>query len=150
MRQCLFTVFLIISGFIFSQSNFTPEGYLGYKIGTQFTRQDKVVSYFYELQKEFSKNLLVWKYGESYEKRDLILAYFGTEENLNNIENIRKAHLTNDETEKVAIVWLSYNGHGNESSGTEAAMQTAFLLLTKNSEFLKNTIVIMDPCLNPD
>ena len=150
MRQCLFTVFLLISGFIFSQSNFTPEGYLGYTIGTQFTRQDKVVSYFYELQKEFSKNMLVWKYGETYEKRDLILAYFGTEENLNNIENIRKAHLTNDETEKVAIVWLSYNVHGNESSGTEAAMQTAFLLLTKNSEFLKNTIIIMDPCLNPD
>lgn len=140
----------MISTVVSAQSNFTPERYLGYKIGTQFTRQDKVVSYFYELQKEFSKNMLVWKYGETYEKRDLILAYFGTEENLNNLENIRKAHLTNDETEKVAIVWLSYNVHGNESSGTEAAMETAFLLLTKNSEFLKNTIIIMDPCLNPD
>ena len=150
MKQLLFTAFFLITGGFFAQSNFTPEGYLGYKIGTKFTRQDKVVSYFYELQKEFSKNLLVWKYGETYEKRDLILAYFGTEENLNNLENIRKAHLTNDESEKVAIVWLSYNVHGNESSGTEAAMQTAFLLLTKNSEFLKNTIVIMDPCLNPD
>jgi hypothetical protein len=150
MKRLFFSSLLLISTVVVAQSNFTPERYLGYKIGTQFTRQDKVVSYFYELQKEFSKNMLVWKYGETYEKRDLILAYFGTEDNLNNLENIRKAHLTNDETEKVAIVWLSYNVHGNESSGTEAAMETAFLLLTKNSEFLKNTIIIMDPCLNPD
>jgi len=150
MKQFLIATILLISGTIFSQSNFTPERYLGYKIGTQFTRQDKVVSYFNELQKEFPKNMLVWKYGESYEKRDLILAYFGTPENLGNIETIRKAHLTNDENEKVAIVWLSYNVHGNESSGTEAAMETAFMLLTENKEFLKNTIIIMDPCLNPD
>lgn len=150
MKRLFFISFLLLSTIVGAQSNFTPERYLGYRIGSQFTRQDKVVSYFFELQKEFSKNMLVWKYGETYEKRDLILAYFGTEENLSNIENIRKAHLTNDETEKVAIVWLSYNVHGNESSGTEAAMETAFLLLTKNKEFLKNTIIIMDPCLNPD
>ena len=59
-------------------------------------------------------------------------------------------HLKNDPLENVAIVWLSYNVHGNESSGTEAAMQTAYELLTQQKELLKNTIVIMDPCLNPE
>jgi hypothetical protein len=37
----------------FSQVNFTPEQFLSYKIGAQFTRQDKVVAYFNELQKAF-------------------------------------------------------------------------------------------------
>ncbi|MCP4910398.1 MAG: zinc carboxypeptidase, partial [Bacteroidetes bacterium] len=40
--------------------------------------------------------------------------------------------------------------HGNESSSTEASMKTLYLLLTKNSKFLENTIVIIDPCINPD
>jgi hypothetical protein len=80
----------------------------------------------------------------------LLLAFIGSEENINRLEAIRLAHLNNDVSEKVSIVWLSYNVHGNESSGTEAAMQTAYLLVTKNKEYLKNTIVIIDPCLNPD
>lgn len=133
-----------------SQSTFSPESFLGYSIGKQFTIHHRVVAYFSALQKEFPKNIKVEKYGETYEKRDLILALIGSEENIKNSESIRQAHLNNDSSEKVSIIWLSYNVHGNESSGTEAAMQTAFLLLTKNADYLKNTIVIIDPCLNPD
>ena len=45
---------------------------------------------------------------------------------------------------------MSYGIHGNESSSTEAAMQTAYELLTERTDLLENTIVIIDPCLNPD
>ena len=53
-----------------------------------------------------------------------------------------------------AIVWLSYNVHGNETSSSEAAMMTIWELVnpanTKTKEWLKNTVVIIDPCINPD
>src|SRR5690606_10558989 len=49
-----------------------------------------------------------------------------------------------------AIVWLSYNVHGNESASTEASMQTIYDLLTSKSDYLENTVVIIDPCINPD
>lgn len=130
--------------------NFTPTSYLGYEIGTRFTRQDKVVDYFHALQAAYSSMMKVEKYGETYEHRDLILAFFGTPENLKKLEEIRQNHQNHLASEQLAIVWLSYNVHGNESSGTEAAMQTAYRLLTDKSDYLKNTIVIMDPCLNPD
>ena len=55
--------------------NFTPTSYLGYEIGTRFTRQDKVVGYFQALQSAFPTTLKVEKYGETYEHRDLILAF---------------------------------------------------------------------------
>ena len=133
-----------------SAQEFTPKTFLGYEIGEQFTRQDKVVSYFKALQTAFPSTLKVEKYGETYEHRDLILAFFGTPENLQKLEEIRQNHQTHANSEKLAIVWLSYNVHGNESSGTEAAMQTAYRLLTDKYAYLENTIVIMDPCLNPD
>jgi len=130
--------------------NFTPASFLGYEIGTRFTRQDKVVDYFHALQAAYPSMMKVEKYGETYEHRDLLLAFFGTQENLKKLEEIRQNHQNHAASEKLAIVWLSYNVHGNESSGTEAAMQTAYRLLTDKADYLANTIVIMDPCLNPD
>ena len=50
----------------------------------------------------------------------------------------------------MAIVWLSFNVHGNEASSTEAAMKTIYKLLTEKKDWLKNTVVILDPCINPD
>ena len=53
-------------------------------------------------------------------------------------------------TNKKAIVWLSYNVHGNEASSTEAAMLTLYELVTNKKAWLENTVVILDPCINPD
>ena len=51
-------------------------------------------------------------------------------------------------------MWLSYSVHGNESSSTEAAMETLFSFANttnnKTMEWLKRTILIIDPCINPD
>jgi hypothetical protein len=53
-----------------------------------------------------------------------------------------------------AIVWLSYNVHGNEASSSEAALLTLYSLLQQNiaatAQWLRNTVVIIDPCINPD
>jgi len=150
MKKQMLTVVLCLLTFVMDAQNFTPASFLGYEIGTRFTRQDKVVDYFYALQAAYPSMMKVEKYGETYEHRDLLLAFFGTQENLKKLEEIRQNHQNHAASEKLAIVWLSYNVHGNESSGTEAAMQTAYRLLTDKADYLANTIVIMDPCLNPD
>ncbi len=143
----LFSLLLLTAN---SQTSFSPENVLGYKIGAQFTRHEKVVNYFDKLQSAFPKQVRINPYGQTNEKRDLFFVIIASEENFKRIEEIRLNHLKNSTEENVAIVWLSYNVHGNESSGTEAAMQTAYELLTQQKELLKNTIVIIDPCLNPD
>ncbi|RYY98780.1 MAG: zinc carboxypeptidase, partial [Chitinophagaceae bacterium] len=52
------------------------------------------------------------------------------------------------------IVWLSYNVHGNEPSSSEAALLTLQALTDRSNtdaqQWLKNTVVVIDPCLNPD
>jgi len=103
------------------------------------------------------------QYGQTYEGRPLLLAFVSSKENIAKLEsirinNLRLANSTKDQAAPVedgtVIVWLSYNVHGNEPSSSEAAMKTLFALVdpanTKTKEWLKNVVVIIDPCLNPD
>ena len=96
------------------------------------------------------------------EGRPLLLAYIASPENLQRLEAIRQNNLllaggkgtgTADENAPV-IVWLSYNVHGNEPASSEAAMKTLYELVDPGNEkargWLKNTVVIIDPCINPD
>ncbi|SHH36462.1 M14 family metallopeptidase [Winogradskyella jejuensis] len=141
----------------FSQNIPSPNEFLGYPIGTQFSRHHQVVDYFKAVEKAVPKQMKLEKYGETYERRPLYLAYISSEENIKSLENIRENNLKNagllngtPNNLEVAIVWLSYNVHGNEASSTEASMLTLYKLLTEKQEWLKNTIVIIDPCINPD
>jgi hypothetical protein len=133
----------------------SPETFLGHEIGAQFTRHADVVNYF-EHVAENSAMVTYDEYGKTNERRPLTYAIVSTPENLANIEIIRKNNLINAGLEtgsanpEVAIVWLSYNVHGNEASSTEAAMATVYELITKKQAWLENTVVIIDPCVNPD
>ncbi len=154
MRFLLFALALLSLSSVQSQLQ-SPDVFLGYELGSFFTRHHQVVDYFQMLE-ENSPQLKLQAYGKTNEGRLLQLAFISTEENLKNLESIRTAHLQNSglitgpKNNDKAIVWLSYNVHGNESSSTEAAMKTAHALLTKNSDWLKDTVVIIDPCINPD
>ncbi len=133
----------------------SPDSFLGYELGTQFSRHHQVVDYFKHLDAN-SSLLKLQAYGKTNEGRVLQLAFISSKENLENFESIRREHLQNSgiisgpKNDNKVVVWLSYNVHGNESSSTEAAMKTAHALLTTYSEWLKDTVVILDPCINPD
>ena len=156
MKIKLFLFLSIISlSNLLAQDLKSPSEFLGYEIGSRFTRHHKVVEYFKYVSNTLS-NVKLEKYGETNEHRPLYLSYISSQENINNLENIRQANLAQTgilnqkDTNNKAIVWLSYNVHGNEASSTEASMLTIYELVTKKKEWLKNTIVIMDPCINPD
>jgi len=163
MKRQLNLVLLILLFFnsvVWSQSSVrSPKEFLGYKLGSAFTPHYQVIGYLEEIDKQ-SPNAILYQYGESYEGRSLNVLFISSEENIKNLESIRtnnlkKAGLLPGEPEKDGkiIVWLSYNVHGNEASSTEAAMETAYKLLVgddKISQWLENTVVVIDPCVNPD
>jgi len=133
----------------------SPSDFLGYELGSQFSRHADVVDYFKYIA-ENSPLVTYHTYGKTNERRPLTYVVISTKENLGNIEEIRKNHLRQTgildgtATTDKAIVWLSYNVHGNEASSTEASMKTLYNLITEKQDWLKNTIVIIDPCVNPD
>ncbi|PQJ78899.1 M14 family metallopeptidase [Polaribacter porphyrae] len=153
-KSILLLCFLSITT-IYGQKIQSPSEFLGYEIGSRFTRHHKIVEYFKYVSNTLS-NVKLEKYGETNEHRPLHIAYISSQENIDNIEDIRKANLSqtgiisDDKENEKAIVWLSYNVHGNEASSTEASMLTIYELVTSKKAWLENTVVIIDPCINPD
>ncbi|MDB4252487.1 M14 family metallopeptidase [Flavobacteriaceae bacterium] len=145
---------IICSSSLFSQNIQSPKEFLGYELGKQFTRHHRVVDYFTYVSTQL-ENVLLEKYGETNERRPLYVSYISSKKNIENIEQIRHNNLGQTglkpaSINDIAIVWLSYNVHGNEASSTEASMQTLYELVTTKKDQLENTLVIIDPCINPD
>ncbi|MCF8714742.1 zinc carboxypeptidase [Joostella atrarenae] len=153
MKFRFLIAFIFISLFATAQQIKSPSEFLGYELGTRFSRHHQVVSYYKYLEDAVPEMVQLKSYGSTNEGRELLLAFVSTAENLSNLENIRLEHLKaldgNSESKK-ALVWFSYNVHGNESVSSEASMKTIYEILTSKKEYLTNTVVIMDPSVNPD
>jgi hypothetical protein len=162
MKKTLLGLCLLAFSFlqIQAQNLKSPDDFLGYPLGTRFTPNYKVVDYYEYIAGQLS-NVKLQQYGQTNELRPLVVAYLSSQENIDNWEQIRTDNLKRTglmegqpSGKKVGIVWLSYNVHGNEANSTETAMKTLYELTrpdnAKSKEWLKNTVVIMDPCINPD
>ncbi|MFS4467639.1 M14 family metallopeptidase [Maribacter sp. 2210JD10-5] len=152
MKKVLRALLILIPVFLSAQLQ-SPSEFLGYALGSQFTRHHQVVDYYNYLAKQEQDRVQLMEYGKTNERRPLLLAYVSSKANIENLEEIRSEHLKNTTGEgksETAIVWLSYNVHGNESVSTEASMQTIYDLLASKSDYLEKTVVIIDPCINPD
>ena len=136
-----------------AQALHSPSEFLGYELGSRFTRHHQVVDYYEYIAEAVPDRVKLEVYGQTNEGRPLMIALLSTPSNMGRLETIRREHLqdlSGKGTGETAIVWMSYNVHGNESVSTEASMQTLYELLTSKSSYLENTIVILDPCINPD
>ncbi|MFN8291236.1 MAG: M14 metallopeptidase family protein [Chitinophagaceae bacterium] len=162
-KLVLLSFFLFNTVVVFSQLR-SPDEFLGYKTGTRFTPHWKIVSYFQSVAANASANVKLEEYGQTNEGRSLVAAFVSSADNISRLEqirmnNLRLANMARDkaaplEANAPAIVWLSYNVHGNEASSSEAAMMTLWALVDPSNsatkEWLKNTVVVIDPCINPD
>ncbi|WP_313189627.1 M14 family metallopeptidase [Sphingobacterium sp.] len=160
MKKILAILACFISTLSFAQIK-SPAEYLGYQVGTKVTPHWKVLEYYQYVADQVPNQVKVESYGETPEGRPLKVFYISSAQNIGNLENIRTnnlklAHAIQGEgsSSSPAIVWISNNIHGNETSSIEASMMTLFELVNpKNSKtkgWLDNTLVIIDPCLNPD
>lgn len=160
MKKALLLLWLLASSTsLFAQVQ-SPDAFLGYELGAHFSAHARVVDYFRDVAAN-APNVKLQTYGKTYEGRELLFAVVSDAANMERLEHIRKDNLAisnNDKSVKLAkqpvIVWLSYNVHGNEASSTETAMKVLYTLAEAKDErikqWLKNTVVIIDPCLNPD
>ncbi len=144
----------------------TVDSTLGYRVGEAFTPYAELERYYKTLAGS-SNRIRLEPYGKSIEGRTLYLVIISTPENLARLDAIRAATAkladprttTPAEAQALAastpaVVWLSYNVHGNEAVSSEAAMQVAYELAASQDErvldWLGHAVVVLDPVLNPD
>ncbi|MFL9583186.1 M14 family zinc carboxypeptidase [Stenotrophomonas sp. AB1(2024)] len=139
----------------------TPQQFLGYEIGSRYTRHDQLVAYFNELAKHSDK-IKVEQIGTSYEGRPLLIATVTSAQNQQQLETLRRQHVTlADPAQPLSaagnspvVVWLGYSVHGNETSSGEAALLTAYYLVANRNadtaRWLQQAVVLFDPAQNPD
>ncbi|GAB3570852.1 M14 family metallopeptidase [Spirosoma luteolum] len=139
----------------------SPEQFLGYRVGEQYTPHRQVLAYAEQVAKQLPNRVKLIPYGKSYEGRPLMVALLASETNMNRLEeirtnNLKRAGLLDGQPSgnNPAIAWLSYNVHGNEAVSSEAFMDVLYRLALNNdpvSQKVMNTsVVILDPGLNPD
>lgn len=140
----------------------SPAAFLGYELGSRFTPHQQIVGYFREAQSANTHLMKLEQYGLTTEGRPLLLAIVTSQQNMRSLEairenNLRLTGLRSDRPGDLAapaIVWLSFGVHGDEAGCSEASMNVVYELLNPATadakEFLKNTVVIIDPCPNPD
>lgn len=138
----------------------SPQQFLGYDIGSHYTRHDRLVAYFNELAR-VSDRVRVEVIGQSYEQRPLLLVTITSPRN-----HARSAQIAAQRQALVdpaqplpgddapSVVWLGYSVHGNETSSGEAAMLTAYYLAAnqdaETAGWLETAVVVIDQAQNPD
>ncbi len=139
----------------------TPESYMGYAIGSHHTRHDRIVSYFEHLA-QISDKADMEVYGETYEHRPLVMLTVSDAAHIRNLADLQAGHLARcdpgstqeADTDLPVFINLGYNVHGNEPSGAEAAILTAYILIASQhpmiTEYLSQSVLFIDPVINPD
>ncbi|NUQ24695.1 MAG: zinc carboxypeptidase [Saprospiraceae bacterium] len=155
------TLALLLSGTIAMAQLKSPDQFLPHRLGETFTPHDMLVDYMEHVAAN-SSIVRLTRYGLTNQKRPLLLLAISSPENMARLDairqnNLRRAGLLDgkpDPSLDVAIVWLSFSVHGNEAAGSEASMQVVYDLVnpanTQSAGWLKNTVVLIDPSLNPD
>ncbi|NNF04754.1 MAG: peptidase M14, partial [Rhodothermales bacterium] len=141
----------------------TPESVVGHVIGTRHTTPAEVVEYFRAVARASDRVVLV-QHAETYEGNPLIHAIVTSPSNHGRLERIRTANQRlSDAPESVGaediagmpiVVYQGYSIHGDESSGTEAAVLYLYHLAAGRGpavdDALSEAVVLLDPLFNPD
>ncbi|MDT0632131.1 M14 family metallopeptidase [Rubrivirga litoralis] len=140
----------------------TPGEVLGFTIGERHTRPEEVVRYV-EAVAAASPRVEVGFHGETYEGRRLVHAVVSSPANLARIGEIQAQNVRLSEApgsvsdaelaRMPAVVYQGYSVHGDEATGTEAALVYLYHLAAGQggvAELLDDAVVLIDPMLNPD
>ncbi len=140
-----------------------PNDYFTEPFGSWPSRYYEIRSYLKALA-DNSDRVLIEQHGTTHEGRTLVHLVISTPENIRNLDSLR-THMDkiaepantitdSDLESQPAFAWLAYSIHGDEMSGSDAAVAMAYHLAAANDSatlhLLENVVIIIDPCENPD
>ena len=165
LRSVLLTLLFLIPLLVSAQVK-TFEEVSGHAFGERVTLSHQILNYLSYLE-EASDRVILREIGYSSDQKRQVAAIITAPENHARLDQIRQtAQRLNDPRtttpeqaqllirDQPAILYIGASIHGFELSGTEGALMTLEYLTTSNSaetaELLRNTVIILDPVINPD
>ena len=138
----------------------SPEDFFRLLPGEWHLTHGQVLDYFQEIAR-VSGRAILQEYARSYENKPLVQLVFTSVENHQELDKLKELHLQYSEPESdlpsdgvPLVIRLGYGVHGNESSATNSSVITAYYLAAAQGEkidsLLSLSIILVDPCLNPD
>lgn len=138
----------------------TPDQYFKQQLGEWHLTHGQILNYMHEIA-DISDRAILYEYARSYENKPLVHLIFTSEENHTHLDELKELHVAySDPTANIPVegvplvVSLTYGVHGNESSASNSSVLSAYYLAAaqgnKIDKLLNSTIIIVDPCLNPD
>jgi hypothetical protein len=115
----------------------TPTQALGAAVGEWHVRHDQLANYMQLLASQSDRVSLV-ETGRTHENRPLYLLAFSSKKNQQNLAAIQARHIQNlgqsTDINDPLIIWMGYSVHGDEPSGSNAALLIAYYLAAGESE----------------
>lgn len=140
----------------------TPFEIIGHEVGEWHVTHDKLVQYMYAIA-EASERVTIEEYAKSYEDRPLLILTITSPQNHARIDQIKKNQLgltdagqsgDIDIENQPVVTYIGHSIHGNEPSGSNASMLSAYYFAAAESEkienILENAVILLDPSFNPD
>lgn len=141
----------------------TPRAIIHHEVGEWHVTHDRLVNYMQAIAGAAPQRVKLQTMGFSYEQRPQTLLIISSPKNIANIENIKQQHLLLSDPARSAavnieempiIVYIGHSIHGNEPSGSNASLLTAYYLAAAEGaeieELLEKVVVLFDPSFNPD
>jgi hypothetical protein len=141
----------------------TPESVIGHKVGEWHITHDRLVLYMKTLAAAVPDRIKLEVMGKTYETREQLLLTITSPANHARLESIREEHLklsdpnfkgNLDYQQMPAVVYQGFSIHGNEPSGANASILTAYYLAAaigpSIDSLLNEVVILFDPSFNPD
>ncbi len=140
-----------------------PKDIIYHEVGELHITHDRLINYMKAIATAAPDRVKLETMGFTFENRPQVLLIFTSKKNHERLEEIRKEHVkltssnqsnsTNINNMPV-VIWIGHSIHGNESSGANASMLSAYYLAAAQGkqidELLENVVILFDPSFNPD
>ena len=144
----------------------TPDEILGQRHASRLSHHAEIVACF-DAWAAVSPRIDLKRFGTTYEGRPLVRAVITSPENLARLDEIKTdlgrladpRGLSDGAARDIVartppVAWMAYSIHGDELSGSDAAVALGYHLLASTDEavvqLLDDVVIVIDPCQNPD
>lgn len=140
-----------------------PKDVIYHEVGEWHVTHDRLVNYMKAIAAAAPDRVKLEQMGFTYESRPQVLLIITSKKNHARLEEIRQQHVRLTDPASSAslntadmpiVVWIGHSIHGNEPSGANASLLTAYYLAAAQGkeidDLLENTVILLDPSFNPD